>query len=100
MVSEGSGYGKVILFGEHFVVHGVPAIVAALKKSTIAKVEDSDGFEVVDNRPATPGYKDKKKEQAEEEARLHLEGNPNDKVAVAIIDSIMTGVVEFLEEDL
>ncbi len=66
MASEGFGYGKVILFGEHFVVHGVPAIAAALGKKTTAKVEDSGRFEVVDNRPETPGYKEGKKEQADE----------------------------------
>ena len=60
------GYGKVILFGEHFVVHGIPAIVAALGKKTIATVEDSGRFEVIDNRPATAGYKEKKKEQADD----------------------------------
>jgi len=66
MASEGSGYGKVILFGEHFVVHGVPAVAAALRKSTVASIEDSDKFKVVDNRPETPGYKEKKKEQADQ----------------------------------
>jgi len=66
MASEGAGYGKVILFGEHFVVHGVPAVAAALRKNTVAAVEDADKFEVVDNRPETPGYKEKKKEQADQ----------------------------------
>lgn len=66
MTGEGFGYGKVILFGEHFVVHGVPAIAAALGKKTIARVEDYDKFEVVDNRPETPGYKEGKKEQADQ----------------------------------
>ena len=29
-MGKGSGYGKVILFGEHFVVHGAPGIVSAI----------------------------------------------------------------------
>jgi len=29
-MGTGDGFGKTILFGEHFVVHGLPAIVAAL----------------------------------------------------------------------
>ena len=28
-MGKGSGYGKVILFGEHFVVHGGPGIVSS-----------------------------------------------------------------------
>jgi mevalonate kinase len=33
-----SGHGKIILFGEHFVVHGLPSIVAALSQVTTANL--------------------------------------------------------------
>ena len=38
-MGKGSGYGKVILFGEHFVVHGVPGIVSAIDSTTDAEVQ-------------------------------------------------------------
>lgn len=72
-MSEGYGYGKVILFGEHFVVYGIPAIASALSGKTITRVEYSDKFELVDNRPETPGYKEKKKEQQGDSLRRILE---------------------------
>lgn len=62
-MGEGSGYGKTILFGEHFVVYGIPAIASALDLRTNAVVEDSSEFEFIDNRPETPGYKVKKKDE-------------------------------------
>ena len=37
MNSEGKGFGKAILFNEHFVVYGIPAIVSAIGKYTVAK---------------------------------------------------------------
>jgi mevalonate kinase len=62
----GRGFGKTILFGEHFVVYGLPAIASALSSYTTAeiKVVDGKGWEVNDNRPATPGYKEKKNDEA------------------------------------
>jgi len=66
-MGTGYGKGKVILFGEHFVVYGSPAIVSALGAKTIATVEriDGSGYELNDSRPATPGYKEQKaREQA------------------------------------
>ncbi|MFX0074751.1 MAG: mevalonate kinase [Candidatus Hermodarchaeota archaeon] len=62
----GKGYGKTILFGEHYVVYGLPAIASALSSYTTAEVQvvDGKGWEVFDNRPATPGYKDKKFDEA------------------------------------
>ena len=62
MTGEGIGFGKAILFNEHFVVYGVPAIVSAIGKYTIAKVEPTDksGWNLKDNRKATPNYKEDK----------------------------------------
>ncbi|NVM44356.1 MAG: mevalonate kinase [Candidatus Lokiarchaeota archaeon] len=62
----GKGFGKTILFGEHFVVYGLPAIASALGSYTTAevKVVDGKGWEVIDQRLATPGYKEKKYDEA------------------------------------
>ena len=62
MKGEGIGFGKAILFNEHFVVYGVPAIVSAIGKYTTAHIEilDSPKLEIEDNRNATPGYKEEK----------------------------------------
>ncbi len=70
------GYGKLILFGEHFVVYKLPALVGAVKAFTSAQVELcpadewSTGLTVVDKRPAIPGYKDKKAGEMLESTRL------------------------------
>ena len=64
-MAKGSGFGKTIFIGDQFVLHEVPAIVAALPFETVATVERIDGEDWVleDNRNEVPGYKDKKKEQ-------------------------------------
>jgi mevalonate kinase len=73
-MGEGSGYGKVILFNEHFVVYQVPSIVSAIDKVTTATVERSigKGWTLEDNRPATLGYKEEKLEHQEESINLIL----------------------------
>lgn len=65
-MGTGKGYGKTILFGEHFVVYGLPAIASALRSYTTAEVKlgDGSGWTVDDQRPATPGYKKKKFNEA------------------------------------
>lgn len=67
-MGEGSGFGKVILLSEHFVVYGVPSIVSAIAQATTATVEPSEGegWRVDDRRQATPGYKEEKLEQQRE----------------------------------
>jgi mevalonate kinase len=62
-VVTASAPGKLILFGEHFVVYGLPSIAAAIDARTVATVERSTRFELIDNRPETPGYKKEKAEQ-------------------------------------
>lgn len=64
-MGTGSGKGKSILFGEHFVVYGLPALAAGIESETVAKVrkKDSPGWTLDDNRPAVPGYKVKKLDQ-------------------------------------
>lgn len=59
-MAEGVGYGKTILFGEHFVVYGLPAIAAGFDRRTVCMVEDSGEFLFLDERPETPGYKHRK----------------------------------------
>ncbi|MFH1978451.1 MAG: mevalonate kinase [Candidatus Aenigmatarchaeota archaeon] len=64
-MGKGYGFGKVILFGEHFVVHGVPSIASAINSKTtaIAIKKEGSGFELEDKRPEIPGYKKEKFEQ-------------------------------------
>jgi mevalonate kinase len=61
-MGTGKGFGKTILFGEHFVVYGLPAIASALGNFTTAdiKIVEGSGWSVNDQRPETPGYKEMK----------------------------------------
>jgi mevalonate kinase len=43
---KGIGYGKVILCGEHFVVHGSPAIAAGISNSAIVWAEEAQANEI------------------------------------------------------
>ena len=60
-VGEGSGYGKVILFGEHFVVYGLPGIASAVGLATDATVKKAEALTVKDERKGTEGYSDSKR---------------------------------------
>ncbi len=79
----GSGFGKVILLNEHFVVYGIPAIASAIDSRTetiVERVEDPKllvpsgregsmagvGWVLEDNRPANPGYKSEKQQHQKE----------------------------------
>jgi mevalonate kinase len=65
MKGRGIGFGKAILFNEHFVVYGIPSIVSAIGNYTVAKVEPWEKAELKleDNRKATLKYKEDKLEQ-------------------------------------
>jgi mevalonate kinase len=63
-MGKGSGYGKVILFGEHFVVHGNPGIVSAIDSTTDAEVKKTGkGITVRDERKTAKGYSEEKRLQ-------------------------------------
>jgi mevalonate kinase len=63
-MGKGSGYGKVILFGEHFVVHGVPGIVSAIDSTTDAEVKKGlKGLQINDERKTAKGYSEEKRLQ-------------------------------------
>ncbi len=74
-MGTGKGYGKTILFGEHFVVYGLAAIASALGSYTTAdvKVVDGQNWTIDDQRPATPGYKKKKFDEAMQSIRNVIE---------------------------
>jgi mevalonate kinase len=63
-MGRGSGFGKTILFGEHFVVHGVPGIASAVDSTADAEVKKAaKGINVADERTGAKGYAEKKKLQ-------------------------------------
>lgn len=67
-MAMGIGFGKVILFNEHFVVYGLPAIASAIGAKTTALVEKRPGSGVglKDERLETEGYKTEKLGQQRE----------------------------------
>jgi mevalonate kinase len=73
-LSRTRAFGKLILFGEHFVVYKVPALVGAVAAYTDCECAftEAPGLEVVDERPAVPGYKVEKKAEADEAIGLVL----------------------------
>ncbi|MFB0514065.1 MAG: mevalonate kinase, partial [Candidatus Bathyarchaeia archaeon] len=66
-MGRGSGFGKVILFGEHFVVHGVPGIVSAIDLTVDVEVKRiREGINVRDERKGARGYTERKRTQQKE----------------------------------
>ena len=74
-IGIGHGVGKVILFGEHFVVYGLPAIVAGINMETIATVEytENKDYVLIDNRNETPNYKKEKINQQKDSLKKIFE---------------------------
>jgi mevalonate kinase len=63
-MGKGSGFGKVILFGEHFVVHGVPGIVSAIDSTNDAEVKKTGKrINIKDERRTAKGYSEEKRLQ-------------------------------------
>ncbi|MGD8565530.1 MAG: mevalonate kinase [Candidatus Bathyarchaeota archaeon] len=63
-MGQGSGFGKVILYNEHFVVYGIPGIVSAIESTTLAKTRRAnEGIRIEDERKGAKGYTEKKMDQ-------------------------------------
>lgn len=74
-MGSGKGFGKTILFGEHFVVYNLPSIASALGSYTTAdvKIIEGNGWIVDDQRPETPGYKKEKFNEAQQSIKNVIE---------------------------
>jgi len=86
-MGKGSGFGKVILFGEHFVVHGVPGIASAIDSTADAEVKKAaKGITIKDERKGAKGYAEEKRLQQIEsiERMLKAMGLKPDKTAMSI----------------
>ena len=85
-MGKGSGYGKVILLGEHFVVHGVPGIVSAIDSTTDAEViKAAKGINVKDERKTAKGYSEEKRlQQLESIERILKAMGIDSKIALDI----------------
>jgi mevalonate kinase len=84
-MGRGSGFGKTILFGEHFVVHGVPGIASAVDSAAEAEVKKAQkGINVTDERSGAKGYAEKKKLQQLESIERMLAAMHMDPKKVAI----------------
>jgi mevalonate kinase len=63
-MGKGSGFGKTIIFGEHFVVYGLPGIVSAVDSTADAIVKKAvKDIIIKDERKGAKGYTEKKKVQ-------------------------------------
>ena len=84
-MGKGSGFGKTILFGEHFVVHGVAGIASAVDSVVNAKVKKTQkGINITDERTGAKGYAEKKKLQQLESIERMLIAMNMDPKKVAI----------------
>jgi mevalonate kinase len=86
-MGRGSGFGKVILFGEHFVVHGVPGIVSAIDLTAYAEVKKTgEEITIKDDRRDAKGYTEKKRTQQREsiERMLKTMGIDSEKAFLEI----------------
>ena len=87
-IGRGSGFGKVILFNEHFVVHGVPGIVSAIDSTAYAEARKAgEGMTLRDKRKGAKGYTEQKKTQQQDsiDRMFKAMGLRMEKVALEIL---------------
>jgi mevalonate kinase len=87
-IGRGSGFGKVILFNEHFVVHGVPGIVSAIDSTAYAEARKTGrGIIVRDERKGAKGYAEQKETQQKDsiDRMLKAMGFGKEEVSLEIL---------------
>lgn len=84
-MGRGSGFGKTILFNEHFVVYGIPGIVSAIDSVADAEVKKTGtGITVEDTRKGAKGYAEKKRMQQIESIERMLKALKIDSKQVSL----------------
>jgi len=86
-MGKGSGFGKVILFNEHFVVYGVPGIVSAIDSKAYAETRKAGrAITVRDERKGSNGYTGSKRIQQKDsiDRMLKIMGFSLEEVALEI----------------
>ena len=84
-MGKGIGFGKVILFNEHFVVYGVPGIVSAIDSAAYAQVRKTrKGVTLIDERKGAKGYAEKKKTQQKDSIERMLKAMGLDPESVSL----------------
>lgn len=91
MAGKGIGFGKAILFNEHFVVYGIPAIASAIGMKTVAFIEQAEKLTLVDDRKETPGYKKEKLEQQKNSLKRIMDaaGIDNQNIKITLIGDLV-----------
>jgi mevalonate kinase len=56
MNGKGTGQGKVILFGEHFVVHGAPAIAGGIANKALVEVKKAERNRIITQQKVIEEY--------------------------------------------
>ena len=54
MIYMAEAGGKIILFGEHFVVHGAPAIAAGISNKSVVRIEKAEKNSIVTEQHVVP----------------------------------------------
>ncbi len=86
-MGQGSGFGKVILYNEHFVVYGIPGIVSAIESTALAKTRrTNEEIRIKDERKGAKGYTEKKMDQQRDSINRMIKymGFNPEKVALEI----------------
>jgi mevalonate kinase len=84
-MGRGSGFGKAILFNEHFVVYGISGIVSAIDSAADAEAKKGGkGITVEDERTGAKGYAEKKRMQQKESIENMLKAMKIDPQKVSL----------------